>query len=285
MAPVDAPPLRYLSSDDVLAAMPPLDERLALAERTMTPLASGAELPPKIGVHPRPEGSFAHAMPAHLRGADGGGADDLLGIKWVAGFSANAAVGRPAISALAILTTRRPAARGDPRRWTDHRARRQQAGAAMPMRRGRGPSDTSGPDRGRPGRSHPPVPGRPGRPRSLRCHRDGPCRAALARDTAGIGGSACTVGTGRGRRGRRRDGRLLHRPVERGPMTTGWRRRPGGRRLHDGRRRVARDAALVVDRGQFPANRDVGQLDGYPTGDDPGEAILAGTPRPPRACS
>ena len=44
------------------------------------------------------------------------------------------------------------------------------------------------------------------------------------------------------------------------------------------------DAALflVDDRGQFLANRDAGQFDGYP---DPvatlGEAILAGTPRPP----
>ena len=46
---------------------------------------------------------------------------------------------------------------------------------------------------------------------------------------------------------------------------------------------VARDAALflVDDRGQFLANREAGQFDGYP---DPtatlGEAILAGTPRP-----
>ena len=30
----------------------------------MTALVADAELPPKIGVHPRPAGSFAHAMPA-----------------------------------------------------------------------------------------------------------------------------------------------------------------------------------------------------------------------------
>ena len=53
-----------------MAAMPPLDERLRLAERTMVALVADAELPPKIAVHPRPEGSFGHAMPAHLRGAD-----------------------------------------------------------------------------------------------------------------------------------------------------------------------------------------------------------------------
>ena len=33
----------------------------------MVALVSDAELPPKIAVHPRPEGSFGHAMPAHLR--------------------------------------------------------------------------------------------------------------------------------------------------------------------------------------------------------------------------
>ena len=65
--------IRYLSAADVLAAMPDIDERLALAERTMTALVADAELPPKIGVHPRPDGSFAHAMPAHLRGTEADG--------------------------------------------------------------------------------------------------------------------------------------------------------------------------------------------------------------------
>ncbi len=51
---IDLPPLRYLAGDDVVAAMPPLPERLALAELTVRGLAEGAELPPKIGVHPRP---------------------------------------------------------------------------------------------------------------------------------------------------------------------------------------------------------------------------------------
>src|SRR4051794_18183808 len=99
----DRPPVRYLAAADVLAAMPDLDERLALAERTLTALVSDAELPPKIGVHPRPPGSFAHAMPAHLRGADASGADDLLGMKWVAGFGGNHALGLPAINAGVIL--------------------------------------------------------------------------------------------------------------------------------------------------------------------------------------
>ena len=89
-------PIRYLDAEDVLAAMPPVAERLELAEQTMTALVSDAELPPKIGVHPRPSGSFAHAMPAAMVPSAGGGggrregaAVDLLGIKWVAGFPDN----------------------------------------------------------------------------------------------------------------------------------------------------------------------------------------------------
>jgi len=100
----DAAPLRYLTAADVSAAMPPLPDRLRLAELTLTALVRDAELPPKIGVHPRPDGSFAHAMPAHLRGADAGGADDLLGIKWIAGFPANRRHDLPAIHGLVLLT-------------------------------------------------------------------------------------------------------------------------------------------------------------------------------------
>ena len=60
----DLPPLRYLTAADVAAAMPPLERRLELAETTLRGLAGAAELPPKLAVHPRPPGSFAHAMPA-----------------------------------------------------------------------------------------------------------------------------------------------------------------------------------------------------------------------------
>ena len=83
--------------------MPDVDERLALAEQTMTALVADAELPPKIGVHPRPDGSFAHAMPAHLRGTDPGGGGDLLGMKWVAGFGRNNELGLPAINAVVVI--------------------------------------------------------------------------------------------------------------------------------------------------------------------------------------
>ena len=102
MPPADLPPLRYLTADDVQAAMPPLDERLALAEKTMIALVADAELPPKIAVHPRPDGSFGHAMPAHLRDAEDA-SGDLVGMKWIAGFPGNRARGLPALHGLVLL--------------------------------------------------------------------------------------------------------------------------------------------------------------------------------------
>jgi ornithine cyclodeaminase/alanine dehydrogenase-like protein (mu-crystallin family) len=97
------PPIRYLDAATVEAAMPPLEERLRLAETAMLGLAGDAQLPPKLAVHPRPTDAFAHAMPAFLPGTDPTGADDRLGIKWVVGFPGNGAVGLPAISALVLL--------------------------------------------------------------------------------------------------------------------------------------------------------------------------------------
>ena len=96
--------LLWLDAEAVAAAMPAVAERLALAERTMTALVGEADLPPKIGVHPRPTGSFAHAMPAALLPRDGDGATDLLGMKWVTGFGTARALGLPAIHAIVILS-------------------------------------------------------------------------------------------------------------------------------------------------------------------------------------
>lgn len=98
------PVLRYLSAADVVAALPPLDERLKLAERTLIALAdNSAELPPKLGVHPRAPSSFGHAMPAHLRGPDPAGGDDLVGMKWIVGYPGNGARGLPTIFATVVL--------------------------------------------------------------------------------------------------------------------------------------------------------------------------------------
>ena len=107
------PALRYLTADDVAAAMPPVAERLALAEQTLAAIDATADLPPKIGVHPRPPSSFAHAMPAFLRGSGAAGGDghaaegDRLGMKWVSGFPANRELGLPAISAIVVLNDAR----------------------------------------------------------------------------------------------------------------------------------------------------------------------------------
>ena len=117
------PALRYLTGADVVAAMPSLPERLALAEATLRGLAEGAELPPKIGVHPRPQASFAHAMPALLSGLADDGSGDRLGMKWVSGNPANNAVGPR--RHLWPAPAQRPGhhrADRDPGRRADHRA-------------------------------------------------------------------------------------------------------------------------------------------------------------------
>ena len=183
------PPLRYFPAADVVRAMPDLDTRLALAERTMIALVADAELPPKIGIHPRPEGSFVHAMPAHLRGPEASGRHDLVGMKWVAGFGTNNAIGLPAISALVVLNDPQtgPADR-DPRRWPDH-----------------GRAHGGGVRRG-----HPPVRAGAGPPAARRAHRGrdpGPEPPAGARAPPPRRGPRAVRSSPRARRGAGRRGR------------------------------------------------------------------------------
>ena len=102
---MSAAPLRYLSASDVRAAMPDVEERIALAHRTLVALVADAELPPKLGVHPREADSLTGAMPALLRGSSATGEQDLLGIKWVAGFPGNRARGIDAIHATVVLNS------------------------------------------------------------------------------------------------------------------------------------------------------------------------------------
>jgi ornithine cyclodeaminase/alanine dehydrogenase-like protein (mu-crystallin family) len=300
MAAPDAPPIRYLTADDVTAAMPPLAERLELAERTMTALVADAELPPKIGVHPRPSGSFAHAMPAHLRGTDPAGADDLLGLKWIAGFPANRERGLPAIHGLVVLTdpgTGLPLAILDAGPIT---AERTAAISGVAIARF-APDVVGRPLRvailgaGVQGRSHLPVVGhvRPGA--ELQVFDRHPDRsadlAAVAGRTPGIG-SARAAGTAR-EATQSADVVITAASFapadERQTLTGGWLTRDALVVAVDYATYVAAAVAreaplfLVDQREQFLANRDAGNFDGYP---DPaftiGEAILAGTPRPPR---
>ncbi len=288
---------RYLSAADVTAAMPPVAERLALAERTMTALVADAELPPKIGVHPRPPGSFAHAMPAALR--DPGG-DDLLGMKWVAGFPDNRASGLPAIHAVVILTD--PTS-GVPTAILDGgpiTAQRTSAVSGVALARF-GPRGLDRAPRaaiigaGVQGRSHLDVLGHVLPGVELVIHDRHPDRAdALARtaqDTLGIA-TAKTAGSARAAT---RDADVVITavsftgPERRQTMTGDWLAPDALVVPVDYATMcaadVARDAALflVDDRGQFVVNREAGQFDGYP---DPtatlGEAILEGTARPDR---
>lgn len=91
------PPLSYLSTAQLDRCLPGVEERLDLAATALTALAAGtAEMPPKIGVHPRPD-ALLHAMPAWLRDAD------LVGLKWIAAFPGNRSRGLPAINGLVVL--------------------------------------------------------------------------------------------------------------------------------------------------------------------------------------
>jgi alanine dehydrogenase len=89
--------LRYLPASDVSRFMPSVLERIDLAAAALRGVARGeAEMPPKIGVHPR-DGALLHAMPAWLRSSD------IVGLKWVSAFPANRGLGLAAISGLVVL--------------------------------------------------------------------------------------------------------------------------------------------------------------------------------------
>lgn len=291
--------LRYLSAADVEAALPPLDERLRLAERTLVALADGsAELPPKIAVHPRSPSSFGHAMPAFLRGGDPDGRDDLLGLKWVVGHPANGTLGLPTIQATVVLND---PATGAPQAILDGgpiTAARTAAVSGVAIHRfAPSPSAANGHHRvailgaGVQGHSHVPVVGHvlPGAEVVL-YDRD-PTRAmALARiaaTTEGIGGAVVAPGAREAVEG----ADVVICAVSFGPvrqvMTNDW---LGPQTLvvpidyaTTCAAEVARDAALflVDELGQFLANRDAGLFDDYP---DPmttlGAAILDGVGRP-----
>jgi ornithine cyclodeaminase/alanine dehydrogenase-like protein (mu-crystallin family) len=286
---------RYLSAADVTAAMPPVGERLALAERTLTALVADAELPPKIGVHPRPAGSFAHAMPAALRDPEG---LDLLGMKWVAGFPENRASGLPAIHAVVILNDPRS---GVPRAILDGgpiTAQRTAAVSGVALARF-GPRTLSRAPRaaiigaGVQGHSHLEVLGHalPGVEIAIHDrHRD---RASALADAARVTTGIAAAGTAASARDAVRDADVVITaasftdPEHRQAMTADWLSPDALVIPVDYATMCAADVArqaalfLVDDRAQFLANRDAGQFDDYPDpGATLGEAILAGTARP-----
>lgn len=294
------PPLRWFGAADVAAAMPPLEERLRLAELTMTALArpGASQLPPKIAIHPRPADSFVHAMPAHLRGS--AATDDLVGMKWVAGYATNADLGMPSISAVVVLNdpaTGVPVAMLDGGPITAERTAAvtgvaiRHFGPAMPA--GAGAPHVAVIGAGVQGRSHLPVFGGvlPGCTLHLfdRSAERAASLAELARATAGV----AEVVVHDDARSAVEAGDVVFTAASFGPkeerqsMTNAW-LQPGATVVPIDyatycNAEVAREAALflVDQREQYLANRDAGNFDGYP---DPtatiGEAILAGTKRP-----
>jgi alanine dehydrogenase len=299
-----SPPLRWFGAADVVASMPPLEERLALAEKTMVALATpdASQLPPKIAIHPRATDSFVHAMPAHLRDANPDG--DLVGMKWVAGYATNNARGLPGISAVVVLNdpeTGLPVAMLDGAPIT---AERTAAVSGVAVRRFGPPAGAGGWPAGTPvhvaiigagvqGHSHLPMFGGVLPGCTLHLFDRDPARAAAlagaARVTQGIGE---TLVHGSAREAAEAADVVLTAAAfgpasERQSMTNAW-LRPGATVIPIDyatycNAEVARDAALfLVDhRAQYLANRDAGNFDNYP---DPaamiGEAIIAGTKRP-----
>jgi len=89
--------LLYLSRADVEAVALDVRTIVELLEQAFREKGEGrVELPPKPGIHPRPD-AFLHAMAASIPGMR------AAGLKWVAGFPDNAARGLPYVSGLLIL--------------------------------------------------------------------------------------------------------------------------------------------------------------------------------------
>ena len=289
------PPLRYLAAADVIACLPPLHQQIRLAERAMIGLATGAELPPKIGLHPRPADSFVHAMPAYLRGPAADGSADLVGMKWIAGFPTNAAARLPALHGLVVLNdpqTGLPVAIMDAGPITASRTAAL-SGVAV--------SRWSPPVAGRAvraaivgagiqGQAHVPILAHllPGVELAIHDRRPGRAKA-LAAEASGTSG----VGTARAIDDARHavaEADVVITCVSFGPvrqvMGAGW-FAPGALVVAvDYATSIAADLALDAalfltdDRAQLFANRDAGLFDGYPDPDATlGEAILAGTSR------
>jgi ornithine cyclodeaminase/alanine dehydrogenase len=87
----------YLSRADVEAVGVPMDRIITALETMFQEKGLGrVEMPPKPGIHPRPD-SFIHAMPAYIPSLKS------AGMKWVSGFPENVGRGMPYISGLIIL--------------------------------------------------------------------------------------------------------------------------------------------------------------------------------------
>ena len=91
------PTLLYLSREDVEAVGLPMADIIAALEEMFREKGRGnVEMPPKPGIHTRPD-AFIHAMPAYIPSLE------AAGMKWVSGYPGNQARGLPYITGLLVL--------------------------------------------------------------------------------------------------------------------------------------------------------------------------------------
>ena len=87
----------YLSRKDVEAVNLPMRDIIAALEKMFREKGLGkVEMPPKPGIHTRPD-AFIHAMPAYIPSLES------AGMKWVSGYPSNQKKGLPYISGLIVL--------------------------------------------------------------------------------------------------------------------------------------------------------------------------------------
>ena len=89
--------LLYLSREDVEAVDLSMADIIAALEEMFREKGQGkVEMPPKPGIHTRPD-AFIHAMPAYIPSLE------AAGMKWVSGYPGNQARGLPYITGLLVL--------------------------------------------------------------------------------------------------------------------------------------------------------------------------------------
>ena len=89
--------LLYLSREDVEAVDLSMADIIAALDEMFREKGQGkVEMPPKPGIHTRPD-AFIHAMPAYIPSLE------AAGMKWVSGYPGNQARGLPYITGLLVL--------------------------------------------------------------------------------------------------------------------------------------------------------------------------------------
>ena len=87
----------YLSRQDVEELALSMSEIIGALESMFRAKGEGkVEMPPKPGIHPRPD-AFIHAMPAYIPD------QNAAGVKWISGYPENQKKGLPYITGLLIL--------------------------------------------------------------------------------------------------------------------------------------------------------------------------------------